>query len=132
MFFLSKSAFDFQEILKIKWKLIDKYGFGFHLNRIKTLFDEQFKQELINGYMENFRTKLILFLENGRTNNDLYTFALKNGFRPKHVKDLLRILQKENQLEIIDMVKGEVVKERNKFYVDYGYRKRPCYRFGLK
>ena len=132
LFFLSKSAFDFQEILKIKWKLIDKYGFGFHLNRIKTLFDEQFKQELINGYMENFRTKLILFLENGRTNNDLYTFALKNGFRPKHVKDLLRILQKENQLEIIDIVTGEVVKERNKFYVDYVYRKRPCYRFELK
>lgn len=25
-----------------------------------------------------------MFLKNGRTNDELYNFALKNGFRPQH------------------------------------------------
>ena len=29
---------------------------------------------------------LILFLEDGRINDKLYNFALKNGFRPQQVK----------------------------------------------
>lgn len=132
LFFLSSSTFDFQEILKIKWKLIDQWGFGFHQNHEETLFDDHFKQERIKEYMENFFVKLILFIENGRTNNELYNFALKNGFRPQQIKDLLRKLQDEGQLEIIDIATGEEVMDRNKFYVDYNNRKKPLYRFILK
>ena len=132
LFFLSSSTFDFQEMLKIKWKLIDQWGFGFHLNCEEMLFDEHFKQERIKEYMENFLVKLILFLENGRTNNELYNFALKNGFRPQQMKDLLRKLQGEDQLRIMDVATGEDVMVRNKFYVDYNNRKKPLYRFVLK
>lgn len=132
LFFLSSSTFDFQEILKIKWKLIDQWGVGFHQSCEETLFGDHFKQERINEYMENFRVKLILFLENGRTNDELYNFALKNGFRPQQVKDLLRKLQWENLLEIVDVATGEVIMVRNKFYVDYKCRKKAIYRFELK
>lgn len=59
------------------------------------LFDEM----RIPYKIDVFRKRLIGFLQDFRSNNDLYKFTLENGCLPKHTKEILSELQKEGSLE---------------------------------
>lgn len=131
LFFFSTSIFGYEKVLEQKWRMMDCWGFGFHLPEMERgFFDEIFKQERLQEMTEGFRVKMLNFLSTKtRTNSEVYRFAVENGFLPKHAKDVLRNLQENGQLLIVDMETGEVVEKRNQFHVDYkGYRN-PSYLF---
>lgn len=133
LFFFSTSIFGYEKVLEQKWKMMDCWGFGFHLPEMQQgLFDEMFKKERLNEITEQFRVRLLDFMQRDcRTNKDMYRFAVESGFLPKHAKDVLRDLQKNGRLQIVDMNTGEVIEKRNHFYVDYkGYRN-PSHLFQL-
>lgn len=133
LFFFSTSIFGYQKVLEQKWQMIDMWGFGFHLPEAqKGLFDDDFKAERLKEMTELFRMKLLDYMSRGTcTNKDLYKFAVVNGFLPKHAKDVLRELQEQELLQIIDMNTGEVVERKNKFHVDYKGYCEPSYLFQM-
>ncbi|HDZ68931.1 MAG TPA: three-Cys-motif partner protein TcmP [Phycisphaerales bacterium] len=82
----------------------------------KTLFPEY----NISQKKDDFREKLFAFLYNQhRSNNDLYKFTLEYGCLPKHTKEILRTLQKEQRLQTCpsDIKKGT-------FYLSWKYYKK--------
>lgn len=134
LFFLSTNLMGFEKVLEMKWKMVDACGFGFHLPEVQIgMFDEQFRQEHVDELVEQFRVKMIAFMRvAARKNGEIYKFAVRNGFLPKHANDVLRQLQSEGRLDTIDINTGEVIKERNKFKVKYDSVKHPSLIFALK
>lgn len=134
LFFLSTNLMGYEKVLEMKWKMIDACGFGFHLPAAQIgMFDELFRQERVEGLVEQFRVKMIAFMRAAaRKNGEIYKFAVRNGFLPKHANDVLRQLQSEGRLDTIDMDTGEVIKTRNKFNVKYASVKNPSLIFVLK
>jgi len=133
LFFFSTSIFGYEQVMNLKWKMIDSWGFGFHLPEIQgNLFGQMFRQERLNEITEMFRTKLLSFMSGAElTNGELYVFTVENGYLPKHAKDVLRDLQKSGHLQIMDIETGALERRKNQFRVDYdGYRK-PSYLFKL-
>lgn len=133
LFFFSTNLFGYEKVLNMKWKMMDSCGFGFHLPASQMgLFDQMFKEERLSEMKELFRVKLIEFLTiKARTNKEIYKFTVTNDFLPTHAKDVLRELQDNEQLEIVDMTTGEIIERKNKFLVDYNGYKNPTYRFQI-
>jgi len=62
----------------------------------KTLFEEMNTPRKINFFEE----QLITFLQDFRSNNELYKFTLENGCLPTHTGEILKGLQKSKNLEV--------------------------------
>ena len=82
----------------------------------KSLFNEM----NIPKKVDVFRKRLVDFLQDFRSNNDLYKFTLENGCLPKHTKEILEELQKKGRLE----AKPSDIRKRS-FYMNWdNYNKR--------
>lgn len=134
LFFFSTHILGYENIQHLKWKMLDSWGFGFHQSAIQlNLFDDFFKSQWIEEKIESFRIRLFDFMiKENRTNGSIYYFTITNGFLPKHAKDVLRELQEENRLRIVDYHTGEIVNRKNQFKVDYGGYKNPKYLYQIK
>jgi three-Cys-motif partner protein len=62
----------------------------------KTLFEE-FD---VSKKIDCFKKRLVAFLQDFRSNNELYEFTLENGCLPKHTRELLEGLGKDGRLEV--------------------------------
>jgi three-Cys-motif partner protein len=110
LFFITNHIYGLEKILKTKWELDNLCGKGFKKTKKQTsLFDEVDKEEEKENCFDKFQFNLRNFLQEYRTNIDLYEFTLKSGFLPKHTT---KILKKENL--IFDR---EV--RKNSFYIGY-------------
>ncbi len=78
---------------------------------------------------EAFRVKLTAYMNQSRTNGDLYKFAVSNGFLPKHVNDIFREWQEAGMLEIVDLTTGEIIEKQNMFKIEYKAMRNPSLRF---
>jgi hypothetical protein len=68
---------------------------------------------------DKFRKDLEMLLQGGpRTNHDVYRFTLESGFLPKHANHVLRTLQRDGMIEVIDLTAGKPAR-RNAFYVNW-------------
>ena len=85
-----------------------------------SLFDDQFKEEKKAEIYNGLKDKLIDYISNnnGINNNQLYEFTLKNMFLPKHSNEVLRELQKDNKIEVLDVNTNKKARN-NSFYQDY-------------
>ena len=121
LFFFSKNIFGYEKILDIKWKMIDQWGFGFHLpDEQAGLFEEQFKADRIAELLEQLRVALVAYLSlHERTNKDIYCFTVKHGYLPKHAKAILRNMRENNQLSVMDIVTHDEISNKNRFDIDY-------------
>lgn len=120
MFFISPSIYGLQKTLEVKWNLNEETGEGFEQPKVMSLFDDQFKEEKKAEIYKGLKNKLIDYISNnnGINNNQLYEFTLKNMFLPKHSNEVLRELQKDNKIEVIDVNTNKKARN-NSFYQDY-------------
>ncbi len=94
LFFFSRHIKGFEKMLEAKW-IIDRYrGQGFSSQRDQQLLLDELE---ISGYRQN----LWNFIQEQRTNEDIYKFGLEHGFLPKHTNDILRKWANEDKIEIV-------------------------------
>lgn len=124
MFFISPNIYGLQKILEVKWTLNEETGEGFEQPKQAGLFDDIFKAEKKNKIYNEFKNKLIDFIKHNNKvdNNQLYEFTLKNMFLPKHSNEVLRELQNNNKIEVIDINSKKKAKS-GAFYQDYKHYK---------
>ena len=127
LFFFSHNAKGFENILNIKRKLVDAYGFGYHLAEgEQDLFRDHFKEVQIEKQKNECRTWLTNLLAGyARTNSAIYTDSLKRGYLPQQVNEVLRELQDNGQLFIFDLKENKELKKKNKFNIKYSERRSP-------
>ncbi len=111
--------------LEVKWKLNEESGEGFEQpQKIRGLFDDQFKQDAIKAKYNKLKNLLLSFIEDNDSinNNQLYEFTLRNMFLPKHSNIVLKQLQKDGEIDVVD------VKTGGKARCGAFYQKYPNYR----
>ncbi len=120
IFFISPSIYGLQKILEVKWNLNEETGAGFEQPKAIGLFDDQFKEEKKAEIYNDLKKKLIEYISsnNGINNNQLYEFTLKNMFLPKHSNEVLRELQNNNKIDVLDVNTNKSAR-KNSFYQDY-------------
>lgn len=120
LFFFSTNLFGYEMVLKQRWKMIDQWGFGFHQQDSQTdLFKDEFKKERIKELMEQLRVRLIDIISRGCSNKDIYNLTIRSGFIPKQAKDILRQIQNNGMLQIVDSDTGEIEERTNRFFIEY-------------
>jgi three-Cys-motif partner protein len=99
LYFFTNNEKGFVKMLESKWAIDKKHGTGFKQGDKYTLdlFDEM--------SLSNYDKKVLLYLqENGKTTNqDLFNLGRDNNFLPKHTKEVLDKIKKENGIEIISL-----------------------------
>lgn len=127
LFFFSHNAKGFENILNIKRKLVDAYGFGYHLAEgEQDLFRDHFKEVQIEKQNNECRTWLTNWLAGyAKTNSAIYMDSLRRGYLPQQVNEVLRELQDNGQLFIFDLKENKELKKKNKFNIKYSERRSP-------
>ena len=127
LFFFSHNAKGFENILNIKRKLVDAYGFGYHLAEgEQDLLRDHFKEVQIEKQNNECRTWLTNWLAGyARTNSAIYMDSLRRGYLPQQVNEVLRELQDNGQLFIFDLKENKELKKKNKFNIKYSERRSP-------
>ena len=134
LFFMTSNLLGFEKILEVKWDLDEEDGNGFVLSKVSTqpsLFDDYFAEQKKNEHSNRLGGYLMDFLKDTRTNGDLYEFVLENGYMCKHATEILKQLQDEGQLEVIDLTTGKPAR-KGAYYLKYEAVKNPKVRFRLK
>lgn len=80
-----------------------------------SLFDEQ----NVIKKQDKFKSELFDYIKEAKNNKELYAYTLENGFLPKHTNSLLKELQKENKIEVVDFETKAPVKRKGAFYINY-------------
>lgn len=105
LFFFSSHIRGFEKMLETKWELDEEKGKGYTYDKQGDLFA---KQKILD-----FENKLLDYLKEFRSNADLYTFVLSNGFLPRHINEILCKLESEKKII------PENKKRKNAFYINY-------------
>lgn len=117
LFFITKNALGCEKMLEAKWKLDESSGRGFKKEE-PSLFSDFFIEEEQQDMSNFLRDKLVAFLRAEKTNEDIYDYALRLGFLPKHVNDVLRSLQDGNLLIVAGIDSSRKIR-KGTFYIKY-------------
>lgn len=134
LFFMTSNLLGFEKILEVKWSLDEENGNGFMLAKHSlqtTFFDDFFADQKKNEHSKRLNSYLMDFLKEPRTNCDIYEFVLKKGYLGKHATEVLKQLQDEGRLEVIDIITGKPAR-KGACYLKYDSIKNPKVRFRLK
>jgi len=126
LFFITKHIRGLEKAIDTKWELDELCGEGFEKQQPKSLFEDEEKENKKENCVEKFKEKLVEFLHTERTNNEIYIFALTNGFLIKHTNAILKQLNKENMLNFDRKVR------KNAFYLQYEYYKNNTVQYKVK
>jgi len=113
LFFITKHLRGLEKAIDTKWNLDTLCGQGLKKQQQKSLFEEEDKEEEKQDCIDNFRKKLLLYLKQERTNNEIYLFTLTNGFLIKHTNVILKNLQLKEELTFDREIR------KNSFYLNY-------------
>ena len=99
MFFFTPHIRGFEKMLEAKWKLNEETGMGWHYSRSSTGMDLFDKVEPQTKILERH---LLAELESrgSLTNAEVYVTTLRQGFLPKHARDLLRTWQQDGRIRV--------------------------------
>ncbi len=127
LFFITQHIKGLEKAIEAKWKIDEVCGEKFEIEEkhlLSKLFAENKKKDCFN----NFYNNLIEYLKEYKTNQELYIFALQQGFSISQANEALRKLQKENKLQFDRQIR------KNSFYLSYGYYKykEPKYKVKIK
>ena len=121
LFSIMPNIYGLEKNLAVKWKLNEESGEGFEQPKAFVgLFDDQFKQAAIQEQYNKLKDLLLEFIEmKGKVNNNqLYEFTLKSMFLPKHSNIVLKQLQNDEVIEVVDAnTKGKA--KCGAFYQNY-------------
>ena len=121
LFSIMHNIYALQKNLEVKWELNEESGEGFEQPKTMFgLFDTQFKEEAQREQYDRLKDILLNIIEEKGfiNNNQLYEITLKNMFLPKHSNQVLKQLQEDNIIEVID-VKTMGNARRGAFYQCY-------------
>lgn len=124
LFFFTSNLLGFEKMLEAKWEMDEEKGQGFRLDNQRSLFSgidhSDYSKQIERLLSEN---KIV-------TNGQLYVFGLKNGYLPKHTKQVLDRIRAQNfDFELISL-DGENAKG---YYINYkNYGSNPDRKIGVR
>lgn len=134
LFFMTSNLLGFEKILEVKWDLDEEDGNGFVLSKESpesTLFDDFYANQKRLEHSDNLREYLVDFLKEPRDNSELYRFVMKKGYLCKHATGILKQLQDDGRLDVIEISTGNAAR-KGSFYLNYKETVMPKVRFFLK
>jgi three-Cys-motif partner protein len=136
LFFISSHIYGFEKILEVKWQMDEDEGRGFsqpEVNPTFSFFQEEEKRLAQEQNYSQLEVLLLDFLQNSKTNQEMYAHILKLQFLPRHANQILRRWQESNELEVID-VQAQKPARKGSFYLSWENYKQssPRVKFILK
>ena len=136
LFFMTSNLLGFEKILEVKWKLDEEDGNGFRLAKASpyvqmSLFEEDFALAKRQEHSRRLREAMIDYLEEPRNNSQVYEFVMRKGYLKQHGNGILKQLQDEGRLDVVDIASGNAAR-KGSFYLTYEAAKYPKVRFMLK
>jgi len=125
LFFITKNIYGLEKAIEAKWEIDEVCGKKFETKELH-LFTKDFSNKEKENCLYEFKKKLMHYLQDFKTNIDIYKFTLQQGFLPKHTKSILKQYQKQNRLEFDRKVR------KNSFYISYEYYKKNTIKYGVK
>lgn len=124
LFYISHNIKGLEKAVETKWELDRISGEGFEQKK-PNLFYEEFSKDRHENRLNEFKKDLVRFLEEEKTNNDIYYFTLKSSFLPKYTNNLLKQLDKDGSLVF------DIEKPRG-YYLAYMYYKNNDIKYKVK
>lgn len=115
LFFFTSHIRGFEKMLEAKWEIDEEEGGSWKQGMRSDLFADQEKI----AKTEKLKSALYEFLEEKRTNGDLYEFGLNLGFLPRHVNSILKEFQ-INEIIKVEKTDGSKIR-KGAFYTGYNY-----------
>ena len=136
LFFMTSNLLGFEKILEVKWKLDEEDGNGFVLEKASpyvqtSLFEDVFAEEKRQQHSQKLRENIMFFLQKPRNNGEMYEFVMRKGYTKAHASAVLKQLQGEGRLDVVDIRTGIRVR-KGAFYVNYDGVNTPKVRYILK
>ena len=136
LFFMTSNLLGFEKILEVKWKLDEEDGNGFVLAKAPqyvqaSLFEEDFAEEKRQQHSKKLRKYIEEYLQISHNNGELYEFVMRKGYSKTHASAVLKQLQGEGLLDVVDIKTGSQVR-KGSFYVNYEGVNNPKVRYKLK
>ncbi len=118
LFFFCSHIRAFEKMLESKWEIDSDYGRGWQYNIVgESLFDPMDINPLEKMLVSYLSAK-------DRTNGDIYEYSVRQGFLPKHAREVLTGLQKNGRIEAVAKDKKNL--KKGIFYIPYEhYRNEP-------
>lgn len=134
LFFMTSNLLGFEKILE--WNLDEEDGNGFVLAKASpyvqmSLFEDDFAEAKRQEHSKRLREAIVDYLKEPRDNSQLYEFVLRKGYLKQHGNGILKQLQDEGRLEVVDTASGNAAR-KGSFYLTYEAAKTPKVRFILK
>lgn len=115
LFFFTSHIRGFEKMLESKWEIDEEQGRSWKQGMRSDLFADQEKI----AKTEKLKSALYDYLDEERTNGDLYEFGLNQGFLPRHVNSILKKFQIDDILKI-EKTDGSKIR-KGAFYTGYNY-----------
>ncbi len=125
LFFITKNIYGLEKAVETKWKLDKLCGEGF-AKKQPNLFENEFKNKEQEDCLNSFKKKLIIYLSEEKTNNEIYKFTLTNGFQIKQANEILKELCLNNGCTFDRNIR------KNSFYLNYTNYKNEEIKYRIK
>jgi len=125
LFFVTPNIYGLEKILEVKWTLNEEHGEGFEQpKQMKSLFEDQEKQTAKDEQYRKLEQIILNYIiENKKVNNNqIYELTLKSMYLKKHANEILRNLQNDNIINIIE-IETQKSARKGSFYLGYDYYK---------
>jgi len=111
LFFITSHIRGFEKMMDAKWQIDEDEGRGFTLDKQGKLF--------CKIDLSDFPHEVIKFINKNTvcSNRDLYEFGLRNGYLPKHLRQVLCQLQEKEQIRMFSPTNQNI--KKGAFYLDY-------------
>ncbi|MCK4661263.1 MAG: three-Cys-motif partner protein TcmP [Bacteroidales bacterium] len=126
LFFITPNIYGLEKILEVKWSLNEEHGEGFEQpKQMQSLFANIEKENSKQEQYKKLEQLLLKFISANKkvNNNQIYELTLKNMFLKKHSNEVLRNLQKDDKIRIID-IQTKKKARKGAFYLGYDYFKK--------
>ncbi len=125
LFFITPSIYGLEKILEVKWALNEDHGEGFEQpKQMQSLFSDQEKENAKQEQYRKLEQILLNYISTNRTVNNIqiYELTLRNMYLKKHANEILRNLQNDDKIIVIDS-QTNINARKNAFYLGYDYFK---------
>jgi hypothetical protein len=112
LYFFTTHIKGFEKMLEAKWEIDTDQGRGWKYSDSSiqvSLFEEAFTNEL--------EDRLKNYLKEKRFNGEVFEFTLRQGYLPKHTKQIFQQWQNNNLLDV-NLANGQKAR-KNSFYLKY-------------
>jgi three-Cys-motif partner protein len=123
LFFVTPNIYGLEKILEVKWALNEEHGEGFEQPKhILSLFENQEKENAKQKQYKKLEQIILNFISDNKTvtNNQIYELTLKSMYLKKHANEILRNLQNNNKINVID-IQTQKNARKGAFYLGYEY-----------